>query len=64
MGVVLGAMMASAVSTIVITAKLRKEIMDYVDKVCDLNIEQVNKVKELSIKTVEELVNLISNKHE
>jgi hypothetical protein len=64
MGVVLGAMMASAVSTIVITAKLRKEIMDYVDKVCDLNIEQVNKVKELSIKTVEELVNLINNKHE
>ena len=63
MGVVLGAMMASAVSTIVITAKLRKEIMDYVDKVCDLNIEQVNKVKELSIKTVEELVNLINNKH-
>ena len=61
MGVVLG---ASAVSTIVITAKLRKEIMDYVDKVCDLNIEQVNKVKELSIKTVEELVNLINNKHE
>lgn len=64
MGVVLGAMMASAVSTIVITAKLRKEIMDYVDKVCDLNIEQVNKVKELSIKTVEERVNLINNKHE
>ena len=64
MGVVLWAMMASAVSTIVITAKLRKEIMDYVDKVCDLNIEQVNKVKELSIKTVEELVNLINNKHE
>lgn len=64
MCVVLGAMVASAVTTIVITAKLRKEIIDYVDKVCDLNIEQVNKVKELSIKTVKELVDLINSKHE
>ena len=64
MGVVLGAMMASAVSTIVITAKLRKEIMDYVDEVCDLNINQVNKIKEISIKTVKGLVEQINSKNE
>lgn len=64
MCVVLGAMVVSAVTTIVITAKLRKEIVDYVDEVCALNIEQVKKVKELSIKTVEELVEQINSKNE
>lgn len=61
---ILGAALVSAVTTIVITARFRKEIMDYVDEVCDLNIDQVNKVKEISIKTVNSLVEQINNEQE
>ena len=39
-------------------------IMDYVDEVCDLNINQVNKIKEISIKTVKGLVEQINSKNE
>ena len=38
--------------------------MDYVDEVCDLNINQVNKIKEISIKTVKGLVEQINSKNE
>lgn len=64
MWTVLGAIVGAAVTTIVITAKFRREIMDYVDEVCDLNIKQVNKIKEISIKTVKELVEQINSKNE
>lgn len=60
----LGSAIISAVITIVITAKFRREIMDYVDEVCDLNINQVNKIKEISIKTVKGLVEQINSKNE
>lgn len=60
----LGSAIISAAITIVITARFRREIMDYVDKVCDLNVDQVNKVKELSIKTVKGLVQQINSKNE
>lgn len=56
----LGSAIISAVITIVIAAKFRREIMDYVDEVCDLNINQVNKIKEISIKTVKGLVEQIN----
>nr|WP_302142202.1 hypothetical protein [uncultured Schaedlerella sp.] len=60
----LGSAIISAVITIVIAAKFRREIMDYVDEVCDLNINQVNKIKEISIKTVKGLVEQINSKNE
>lgn len=64
MWIVLGAIVGAAITTIVITVKFRREIMDCVDEVCDLNINQANKIKEISIKTVKELVDTINSKYE
>lgn len=60
----LGSAIISAAITIVITAQFGRKIMNYVDEVCDLNVDQVNKVKEISIGAVKGLVEQINSKNE
>lgn len=50
----------SAVTTFLITAKVKKDVMNYVNDVCEINIEQVNAIKTLSLSTVDELVKTIN----
>ena len=55
----------SAVTTIVITALFREEVFDYVEEICELNVEAVNEVKRITISQIERLVASINrNKKE
>ena len=55
----------SAVTAIVITALFRKEVFDYVEEICELNVEAVNEVKRITISQIERLVASINrNKKE
>ena len=55
----------SAVTTIVITALFRKEVFDYVEEICELNVEAVKEVKRITISQIERLVASINrNKKE
>lgn len=55
----------SAVTTIVITTLFRKEVFDYVEEICELNVEAVNEVKRITISQIERLVASINrNKKE
>lgn len=57
--------LSSAVTTIVITALFRKEVFDYVEEICELNVEAVNEVKRITISQIERLVASINrNKKE
>lgn len=65
MWTILGAILASAVTTIVITARFRKEIMDYVETVCDTNIKAIKDYADVSERYVNKLVKDIThNMHE
>lgn len=61
---VLISMMAStitaAIITIRITAAVKRELMNHVEEMCELNIEQSEKIKECSIKNIEMLVRKIN----
>lgn len=49
--------MTSTVVTVAITVKVKKDILKYIREVCDLNIEQTNKIKEITLNSIEALVN-------
>ena len=46
--------------TIKITAAIKRELVTYVEEMCDLNIEQSQKIKDCALKTVEMLVRNIN----
>lgn len=50
----------AAVVTVKITAAVKRELMTYVEEMCDLNIEQSQKIKNCALKTVEMLVRNIN----
>lgn len=54
---IVAAILTSAITTIIITAKVKKDILNYVEDVCNLNIEQTEKIKELSLDSINELIN-------
>lgn len=49
--------MTSTVVTVAITVKVKKDILKYIREICDLNIEQTNKIKEITLNSIEALVN-------
>lgn len=57
---VLVSTITAAIVTIKITAAVKRELMTYVEEMCDLNIEQSQKIKNYALKTVEMLVHNIN----
>lgn len=61
---ILISVIVSAVTTVVITAKVRKELMNYVDEMCQLNIDQTKQIKECAISSVKKMADILNqNKH-
>lgn len=57
---VLASVATAAVITIKITAAVQRELMVYVEEICDINVEQAQKIKESALKTVDMLVDSIN----
>lgn len=47
----------SAITAVAITAKAKKDILNYVEEICNLNIEQTEKIKDLALNKIEEVIN-------
>ncbi len=49
--------MASTAIAVAITVKVKKDILKYIEEICDLNIEQTNKIKEITLSSIEKIIN-------
>lgn len=49
----------SVATTFLITTKVKIDILRYVNEICEINIEQVEKVKTLALSTIEKLTDVI-----
>lgn len=57
---ILVSIVVSAATTIVITAIVKKELMNYVEEMCEINIKQAEKIKDCAISNVEKLTRIIN----
>lgn len=60
MWVVILSVTISAATAFVIAARVRREVLDYVEKICELNVDCVKEIKELSLTKVHDLVDIIN----
>lgn len=58
--IILVSIVVSAATTIVITAIVKKELMNYVEEMCEINIDQAEKIKDCAISNVEKLARIIN----
>lgn len=59
MKTILVSFVVSAVTTFLITTKVKMDILRYVNEMCEINIEQVEKVKTLALSTIKNLADVI-----
>lgn len=57
MTVIVISVIASAITTFVITAVIKIRIFKYVEEVCDINIKQITEFSKIAIEEIKKIVN-------